>query len=77
VFALVNRLAERGLSVIIISHNLHDIFETATRIAVLRLGRNAGLFERAKTTQEEVVHAITAGKPTKVSGIPGTQGTQA
>jgi D-xylose transport system ATP-binding protein len=72
VLALVNRLAEQGLAVILISHNLHDIFETAHRINVLRLGRNAGLFERAKTTQEEVVHAITAGKPTKVSGIPGT-----
>jgi D-xylose transport system ATP-binding protein len=72
VLALVNRLAEQGLSVVLISHNLHDIFETATRITVLRLGRNAGIFERAKTTQEEVVHAITAGAPTKVSGIPGT-----
>jgi D-xylose transport system ATP-binding protein len=58
--------------VIIISHNLHDVFETANRITVLRLGRNVGVFERAKTTQEEVVHAITAGVPTKVSGIPGT-----
>jgi len=76
VLALVNRLAEQGLSVILISHNLHDIFETAHRITVLRLGRNAGVFERAKTTQEEVVHAITAGQPTKVSGIPGT-GTSA
>ncbi len=56
----------------IISHNLHDIFETATRITVLRLGRNVGLFERDKTTQQEVVHAITAGAPTKVSGIPST-----
>jgi D-xylose transport system ATP-binding protein len=72
VLALVNRLAEQGLGVVIISHNLHDVFETANRITVLRLGRNAGLFERAKTTHEEVVHAITAGKPTKVSGIPGT-----
>ena len=77
VLALVNRLAEQGLSVVLISHNLHDIFETATRITVLRLGRNAGIFERTKTTQEEVVHAITAGKPTKVSGIPGTQGAPA
>jgi len=72
VLALVNRLAEQGLGVVIISHNLHDVFETANRITVLRLGRNAGIFERAKTTQEEVVHAITAGAPTKVSGIPGT-----
>jgi D-xylose transport system ATP-binding protein len=72
VLELVNRLAEQGLSVVLISHNLHDIFETATRITVLRLGRNAGVFDRASTTQDEVVHAITAGQPTKVSGIPST-----
>jgi D-xylose transport system ATP-binding protein len=72
VLELVNRLAEQGLSVVLISHNLHDIFETATRITVLRLGRNAGVFERASTSQDEVVHAITAGQPTKVSGIPST-----
>src|SRR5262245_33682260 len=69
VLALVNRLAEQGLGVVLISHNLHDIFETATRIAVLRLGRNVGIYERDGTTQQEVVHAITAGQPTKVSGI--------
>jgi D-xylose transport system ATP-binding protein len=73
VLELVRRLAEQGLGVVLISHNLHDIFETATRITVLRLGRNAGVFQRADVTQEEVVHAITAGKPTKVAGIPGTQ----
>src|SRR5262249_16682440 len=62
VLALVRRLAEQGLSVVLISHNLHDIFETANRITVLRLGRNAGVYERAKVTQQEVVHAITAGQ---------------
>jgi D-xylose transport system ATP-binding protein len=72
VLALVKRLAEQGLAVVLISHNLHDIFEVADRITVLRLGRNSGIYEREKTTQEEVVYAITAGKPTKVSGIPGT-----
>ena len=75
VLALVRRLAEQGLAVIIISHNLHDIFETATRITVLRLGRNVGVYEREKTTQQEVVQAITAGVPTKVSGIPATAGS--
>src|ERR671936_61982 len=70
VLALVRRLAEQGIGVVLISHNLHDIFETATRITVLRLGRNVGVYERDKTTQQEVVHAITAGVPTKVSGIP-------
>src|SRR6188472_4605037 len=72
VLDLVKRLAEQGLAVVLISHNLHDIFETANRITVLRLGRNAGLFERKDVTQDQVVHAITAGQPTKVSGIPGT-----
>jgi D-xylose transport system ATP-binding protein len=74
VLELVNRLAEQGLGVALISHNLHDVFETANRITVLRLGRNAGVFERSSTSQEEIVHAITAGQPTKVSGIPGTSG---
>jgi len=72
VLALVKRLGEQGLGVVIISHNLHDVFETANRITVLRLGRNVGVYERDKTTQDEVVHAITAGVPTKVSGIPST-----
>ena len=74
VLALVRRLGEQGLAVVIISHNLHDIFETATRITVLRLGRTVGLFERDKTTQQEVVQAITAGVQTKVAGIPATAG---
>jgi D-xylose transport system ATP-binding protein len=72
VLALVRRLAEQGLGVVIISHNLHDVFETATRITVLRLGQNAGVYIKADTTQQEVVHAITAGAPTKVSGIAET-----
>jgi D-xylose transport system ATP-binding protein len=72
VLALVNRLAEQGLGVVLISHNLHDVFETATRIAVLRLGRNVGVYERSTTTQQEIVHAITAGQPTKVAGIEST-----
>jgi ABC-type sugar transport system ATPase subunit len=41
----------------------------ANRITVLRLGRNIADFEREKTTQQEVVHAITAGVPTEVAGI--------
>jgi len=72
VLELVRRLAQQGLAVVIISHNLHDVFETAHRITVLRLGRNVGVYERAQTTQQEVVAAITAGAPTKVAGIPTT-----
>src|SRR5687768_2113766 len=69
VLALVKRLAEQGLAVVLISHNLHDIFEAADRITVLRLGRNVAVYDRRTTTQETVVHAITAGIPTKVAGI--------
>jgi len=69
VLDLVRRLAERGLGVVIISHNLHDIFESADRITVLRLGQRVALFETAKTSQEEVVHAITAGTLTHVPGM--------
>jgi D-xylose transport system ATP-binding protein len=72
VLDLVHRLADQGLAVVLISHNLHDIFEVATRITVLRLGRDVGVYERSKATQEEIVHAITAGIPTKVAGIPET-----
>jgi D-xylose transport system ATP-binding protein len=71
VLELVKRLAEQGLAVVLISHNLHDIFEVATRITVLRLGRDVGVFERASCTQQEIVHAITAGIPTKVAGVAG------
>ena len=69
VLDLVKRLAEQGLAVVLISHNLHDIFEAATRITVLRLGRVVGVYERAQTTQQKIVEAITAGVPTKVAGI--------
>ena len=74
VLELVKRLAEQGLAVILISHNLHDIFEVATRITVLRLGNDVGVYERTATTQQEVVHAITAGIPTKVAGISDVGG---
>jgi D-xylose transport system ATP-binding protein len=74
VLDLVRRLAERGLAVILISHNLHDVFEVADRITVLRLGRNVGELVAKDTTQELVVHAITAGK---LSTVPGMRETEA
>jgi D-xylose transport system ATP-binding protein len=61
VLDLIKRLSEQGLAVVLISHNLVDVFEVADRITVLRLGRNVGVYERAKTTQEEIVEAITFG----------------
>jgi D-xylose transport system ATP-binding protein len=61
VLGLVTRLAEQGLAVVFVSHNLVDVFEVAHRITVLRLGRNVGVYEKGKTTQQEIVQAITAG----------------
>ncbi len=73
VLELVARLAEQGLAVVLISHNLHDVFAVAHRITVLRLGRNIIVYQREQTIQQEVVGAITAGVPTKVSGIVSTE----
>jgi D-xylose transport system ATP-binding protein len=68
VLALVRRLGEQGLAVVLISHNLHDIFEVADSITVLRLGQNVAEFKRKETNQQQVVEAITAGKLSKVPG---------
>jgi ABC-type sugar transport system ATPase subunit len=63
VLALVRRLADRGLAVILISHNLSDVFAVADRITVLRLGRNVAEWSAKQTNQQQVVEAITAGVP--------------
>ena len=68
VLELVKRLGEQGLAVILISHNLHDIFEVADSITVLRLGQNVAEYKRTETNQQQVVEAITAGKLSKVPG---------
>ena len=59
VLALVKRLAEDGLGVVMISHNLEDVFQVADRIIVLRLGERVSTFDREETTPEQVVGAIT------------------
>jgi D-xylose transport system ATP-binding protein len=61
VLDLVKRLGDQGLAVVLVSHNLNDVFEVADRMTVLRLGRNVGVYERDKTTPEEIVEAITLG----------------
>ncbi|MCC6805671.1 MAG: sugar ABC transporter ATP-binding protein [Anaerolineae bacterium] len=69
VLDLVRRLADKGLSVILISHNMHDVFEVADRITVLRLGQNVGLYNRADVDQRDIVYAITAGTLQHVPGM--------
>jgi D-xylose transport system ATP-binding protein len=69
VLDLVKRLGEQGLAVVLISHNLYDVFEVADTITVLRLGQNVGEYKRKDVTQTQVVEAITAGKLSKVPGM--------
>ncbi len=59
VLGLIKRLREEGHGVVVISHNLADVFEVADRIFVLRLGRKAGDFAVGEASQEEIVGAIT------------------
>ena len=59
VLELVLRLKHQGLGVVIISHNLANVFEVADRIIVLRLGKRVGAFTRADSSEEAVVGAIT------------------
>jgi D-xylose transport system ATP-binding protein len=70
VLALIKRLREQGLGVVVISHNLADVFEVVDRIVVLRLGRNAGVFEVGDTTREEIVAAITGAEFGGNGGTP-------
>src|SRR5581483_6662530 len=62
VLDLTRRLAEQGLGVILISHNMNDVMEVADYITVLRLGQTVAEFKRSETSQREVVEAITAGE---------------
>ncbi len=59
ILKLIERLRERGLGVIVISHNLANVFHVADRIAVLRLGRMAGIFDAKDTTREQIVASMT------------------
>jgi len=62
VLDLVRRLADQGLGVVIISHNLVDVFEVADRIVPLFLGRVAADLDRNETNQTQIVELITAGR---------------
>jgi D-xylose transport system ATP-binding protein len=62
ILKLIDRLKERGLGVIVISHNLANVFEIADRIVVLRLGRVAASLDADTTKREAVVSAITGAE---------------
>lgn len=67
VLDLVERLRDRGLGVILISHNMADVKAVADTVAVLRLGRNNGVFEVANTSHEEIISAITGATENAVT----------
>lgn len=67
VLNLVERLRENGLAVIMISHNMEDVRAVADRVAVLRLGRNNGVFDARDVTTEELVAAITGATDNAVT----------
>ncbi len=66
VLDLIHRLRDQGMAVIVISHNLVDVFAVSDRIVVLRLGKRVASFTTADTTAEEVVAAITGARTEEV-----------
>jgi D-xylose transport system ATP-binding protein len=77
VLALIERLREQGLAVIVISHNLANVFHVADRIVVLRLGRHAATFDRRSTSQQDVVAAITGASLHRPELLLGPDGVKA
>ncbi len=59
VLNLIERLKERGLAVIVVSHNMDDVLAVADRVVVLRLGTNNGEFLPSVATKDDIVAAIT------------------
>ena len=62
VLELILRLRNQGLGVVVISHNLANVFEVADRIVVLRLGRSVGTFDRKAASEQSIVAAITGAE---------------
>ena len=61
VLDLIHRLAERGVAVMVVSHNLNDVFEVADRIAILHLGRLAAAGDIIEFDRARVVDYMTSG----------------
>ncbi|GAB3599073.1 ATP-binding cassette domain-containing protein [Kineococcus gypseus] len=72
VLDLVRRLADNGLGVVLISHNLNDVFEVADNITALYLGRSAATVRTRDVTSSQVVELITAGRSGELGLAPST-----
>jgi D-xylose transport system ATP-binding protein len=77
VLNLIRRLRDQGLAVVVISHNLADVFEVVDRVVVLRLGRRVGTFDVKTTTPERVVAAITGAEFGELTEGDHTNGNSA
>ncbi|NNG40546.1 sugar ABC transporter ATP-binding protein [Flexivirga sp. ID2601S] len=77
VLELVRRLADQGVAVILISHNMLDVLQVADEIAVLYLGRMAATVHRADVNQTQVVELITTGRSGDLGIQPATAGAGA
>jgi D-xylose transport system ATP-binding protein len=69
VLELVRRLADNGLGVVLISHNMNDVFAVADRIAALYLGRMAAQVKTTDVTHSQIVELITGGRSGNI-GLP-------
>lgn len=67
VLNLIERLRDRGLAVLLVTHNMADVHAVADRVVVLRLGRNNGDFRVSETSHEEIVAAITGATESAVT----------
>ncbi|MEU9884311.1 ATP-binding cassette domain-containing protein [Sphaerisporangium sp. NPDC051017] len=76
VLELVRRLADNGLAVILISHNMNDVFAVSDRIAALYLGRMAAQVKTADVTHAQVVELITSGRSGEL-GLQNVNGVTA
>ncbi|MEW1956290.1 ATP-binding cassette domain-containing protein [Kineococcus sp. NPDC059986] len=72
VLDLVRRLADNGLGVVLISHNLSDVFEVADQITALYLGRAAATVRTRDVTSSQVVELITTGRSGDLGLAPAT-----
>ncbi len=75
VLDLVRRLADRGVAVVLISHNMNEVLQVADRIAVLYLGETAAQVARSEVNQQQLVELITTGglgtdRPGATNGVP-------
>jgi D-xylose transport system ATP-binding protein len=68
VLKLVRQLADNGLAVIVISHNLNDVFQVADNIAAMYLGTMAAQVDKNSVSQNDVVRLITTGSSEGTSG---------